>query len=129
MSEVTQKKITEYPPRDFSKGFDDRVHIVDEKTGRLIKYQPYARHSHGTDLLFERPIGSGNCFRENGTECGRWDIKAWKQTHDTHIETAPLPVNKQEAQEQELAALRAELAALKSKNEPKAETQSVAQKK
>ena len=65
-SEAEAPKIIESPERDWTKGFDDRVHVRDAKTGRVIRVQDYAKHFNGSQVMYERPIGSGNMFRENG---------------------------------------------------------------
>ncbi len=108
-------KVIEHPQLDESTGFDYRTHIRDSKTGRLHRVQNYARHSRGTDVLLERPVGSGNCFHENGTSAGNWDTTGWKKLSDTHKAAAPQALNREDelmqrndALEKELAALRAE---------------------
>ncbi len=106
-------KVIEHPQRDESTGFDNRVHIKDAKTGKLIRIQHYARHAKGAEILFERPIGSGNCFFENGVSAGRWDLTQWAKISDNHIEVAAAPANQMEHLEQQNAALTAELSALR----------------
>lgn len=133
---VQQKpKPVEVPARDFDTGFDYRTHIRDAKTGRLIILQPYSRHSNGEQVLLERPIGSGNCFAENGEPAGRWKFETagkeakWTKLSDTHDATAKNPsVNpvedlraENEALKAERAARDAELAAREVASQPKAQ--------
>lgn len=110
-------KVTEHPQLDTSTGFDNRVHIKDAKSGKIIRLQHYARHSQGNEVLFERPIGSGNAFTENGNPVGRYDFKKWTKISDTHIAVAQPPANRTEELEQHNAALEQELAALKAEAE------------
>lgn len=66
------QEVVESPPRDPSVGFDLRVEIFDSRTGRLIKHQPYVRHSHRErGVVYER---GGKYFYENGQEA---DVKDW----------------------------------------------------
>lgn len=118
------KPIKEFPPRQFGSSgeqiFDNRVHIRDESTGRLVKVQPYAYHAFDQMKLWERPIGSGNMFDANGKEIGNWKQTKggrWEKHADTHIAAklfheikAPEDLAKRNAQlEQELEALKAEI--------------------
>ncbi len=138
------RAVKEHPEVDPSTGFDMRTHIIDANTGRLIRLQTYARHAKGDKVLFERPIGSGNCWYENGQSAGRWTFKdhdgnlEWKQVSKEHVATKAAPVNHAEDLEQrnetleaELEALRAELAAQQAHQSEKqqAHTQAQAQKK
>jgi hypothetical protein len=115
--------VVEQPPYDPSTGFDYRVHVKDAKTGRLIRLQHYARHAHGGEVLLERPIGSGNCFYENGVPAGRYRFQDAKgkpckeKISEDHIEVAAAPASYQEALEQDNEALRAELEALKAEKQ------------
>src|SRR5665213_428083 len=72
------RPIKEFPPKQFGSGgeavFDNRVHIRDEATGRLIKKQHYARHTFGNKTIYERPVGSGNCFDAHGESIGQWKM-------------------------------------------------------
>ncbi len=124
MSSETKLKITEHPQYDASTGFDYRVHIKDAKTGKVIRLQHYARHTNGTAVLLERPIGSGNAFSENGAKAGRWDFKKWQKITDSHSEVAQPPANRTEELEQRNAALEQELAALRAESEVKHEAKS-----
>jgi hypothetical protein len=59
-----------------SQGFDLRTHIRDPKTGQVIKKQPYKLYIGKFDgsnvgKFYERPVGSGNLFYENGAVAGR----------------------------------------------------------
>jgi hypothetical protein len=121
-------KIKEHPEkptnRDGSPLFDNRVHIFNDKTGQLIGYQPYAEHVWGKDenmkRIFERPPNTGNAWNEKNEKIGRWEANpdgSWKKIADHHIETKAIPLNKAEALEMELEALRAENAALKASAE------------
>ncbi len=47
--------------------FDHRVSIRDPKTRRVIKYQPYRLRIKAGVKLYERPVGSGNMWLEDGT--------------------------------------------------------------
>ena len=109
--------ITEDPAHDPSTGFDYRTHIKDGKTGKLIRLQQYARHTRNAEVLLERPIGSGNCWYENGVPAGRWkfhqeknDVR-WEKLSDTHTAVRAAPANELEASQQENEILRRELAA------------------
>jgi len=46
--------------------FDLRTKIIDNKTKRIIKYQPYRLFVKGGTQKFERPVGSGNLWYSNG---------------------------------------------------------------
>jgi len=124
MTEATPaKKVIEHPVLDPSTGFDNRVHISDAKTGKLIRVQDYARHSRGEEVLYERPIGSGNCYYPNGQPAGRYAFKqegkemVWEKISDKHLDVAPAPASREEALEDKNAALEAELAALRAEAE------------
>ncbi len=117
LSYQPKAKVIEHPQRDASTGFDYRVHIKDATTGKLIRIQDYAKHMRGGEVLLERPIGSGNCFREGGQEAGRWDTEKWSKISDTHIEVAEAPANHMEALTQRNEALEREIAALKAEAE------------
>ena len=124
-AEAFQKgTVVEQPPYDPSTGFDYRVHIKDAKTGRLIRLQHYARHAHGGEVLLERPIGSGNCFHENGQPAGRYKFQDDKgkpckeKVSEKHLEVAAAPASYLESVEQELDSVRAELEALKAEKKP-----------
>ncbi len=121
MTEQQKAQAAEHPQLDESTGFDYRTHISDSRTGKLVRLQHYTRHARGTEVLLERPPGSGNCFNENGTPAGRYSFVTkgretmWEKVSDEHIATKPAPANhmeeltqRNEALEQELAALRAE---------------------
>lgn len=112
------QKVVEHPQRDESTGFDYRVHIRDAKTGRLTRIQHYARHSRGGEVLLERPVGSGNCFFENGELAGRWDLVKWAKLSDKHLEVAAAPMNREEELEEQNEMLRLELEALKAEHQP-----------
>lgn len=110
-------KVVEQPQRDHSTGFDYRTHIKDAKSGKIIRLQHYAKHSRGTEVLLERPIGSGNMFTENGVAAGRWDIKGWTKISDKHVDAPQPPANRVEELEQHNEALQRELAALQAERE------------
>jgi hypothetical protein len=48
------------------KGFDYRVQVKDPKTGKVIKYQPYAMVIENGITKLERPIKSGIWYHPNG---------------------------------------------------------------
>lgn len=50
--------------------FDSRVHIRDER-GNLVLVQPYKLHVISGSKYYERPVGSGNLWLENGQPAGR----------------------------------------------------------
>ncbi len=121
MSAELQAKIIEQPPLDETTGFDYRVHIKDAKTGRIVRVQHYARHARGGEVLLERPVGSGNCYTENGKPAGQWNFQdkagkpVWEKIGEKHIDVAVEAASredelsaKNEALELEIAALRAE---------------------
>jgi hypothetical protein len=118
--EQIKPKIVEHPALDESTGFDYRVHIKDSKTGKLIRLQHYAKHAKGDEVMFERPIGSGNAYTPNGEPAGLWDFKQWKKLGDEHAEVAQPPANRQEELEQQNAALEAELSQLRAEAAKKA---------
>ncbi len=135
-AELPQKKVIEHPQLDPSTGFDYRTHIKDAATGKLIRIQNYARHARGGEVLLERPVGSGNCFAENGESIGRFRfVTEGKETipqkiSDDHIEVAPAPTNHMEDLTQRNSALESELAALRAEAEAarKAQKQATVQK-
>lgn len=51
--------------------FDLRTHIRDKK-GRLVATNTYRCHIVNGSKFFERPVGSGNLWFEDGTAAGRW---------------------------------------------------------
>jgi hypothetical protein len=66
------QSIIESPPRDESTGFDLRTEIKDQRTGRIIRSQPY-------DIVIDRVLGQmfkrgGKYFRLNGTEVKNYGI-------------------------------------------------------
>lgn len=115
-----------------TQGFDMTVTHRDQKTGVVVKKDPYRlRILKGADggrvKLFERPVGSGNLYNRWGKPFGRWvepTKKGEVAKHDpdaAHIAfEAPLTEDqkvarsliesqaKNAALEQELAQLRAE---------------------
>ena len=115
--------IEEHPPRDWSRGFDTRVHITDAKTGRLLKFQPYKLHVVGGVEYYERPVKSGNLFYPDGKVAGRWvegpNKQMYADTNAEHIEfvAAESEWQTEDAVRSENEALRAELAALKKDKE------------
>ena len=115
----TKQKIVEHPEFDPSTGFDYRTHIKDAKTGKLIRIQTYARHARSGEVLLERPVGSGNCFSENGEPAGRWNLTKWEKISDDHIAVKAAPANREEDLEQRNAILERELAALKAESQMK----------
>jgi hypothetical protein len=128
-------KVVEHPQLDESTGFDYRVHIKDVKTGNLIRIQNYTRHAKAGDVLLERPVGSGNCFYENGRPAGRYqfiqhktDVE-WKKISDDHIEVAPAPANREEALAQHNEMLEREIASLRAEVEKKQTQGTTAQKR
>lgn len=62
-----QKKLIESWSRN-DQGFDTRVHIVDPKTGQLLKFQPYRREVHNGAVTYYRRDESGRerRFSESG---------------------------------------------------------------
>jgi hypothetical protein len=70
MQEQIKQEVVESPQRDPQVGFDMRVEIVDAKTGKLLKYQPYVRHAHrDKGVVYER---DGKFYYENGIENPNW---------------------------------------------------------
>lgn len=124
--------VVENPPKPHGQNgeplFDNRVRIVNEKTGAIVRYQPYAHHIFGDNKmeLLERPIGSGNMFNRMGMNIGQWkmgDNGAWKKISDSHLDIRlDVPITKEdallaknEALEADLKAIRAEKEALEKK--------------
>lgn len=133
MSQETPK-ITEHPEKPHGQNdeplFDNRVSVFNEKTGKLIKYQPYACHVWGKDdsktTLYERLPGTGNMFNDKGDAIGRWESKgdgSWNKVSNEHTASKSLPINRKEAIEAELEATKAELAALKAEHGDKPRSQ------
>ena len=131
MEPQVKAKVIEHPQRDETSGFDYRVQVKDAKTGKMIRLQHYTRHTKGEQVLLELPVGSGNCFLENGEPAGRYKFHVpkdsrevvWEKISDKHVEVAAAPIDqmdylaqKNEALEKELAALRAEAEALAKKH-------------
>ena len=110
-------KVIESPQLDPTAGFDLRTHIKDAKTNKLIRLQPYARHARNDEVLYERPIGSGNCYHENGVPAGNWkfhqqkDDVRWEKVSDKHVATKAAPVDHLEEAYQKIEMLERELAA------------------
>lgn len=119
------------PNAQESAGFDLRTHIFD-KRGRLTGKNPYRLHVRNGERLFERPVGSGNLWYENGDPAGRVEVTisadARTQTKKFHIGaehkayTAPLTgAEKLHFEHEELkaktAAMEAELAAIRAERE------------
>lgn len=121
-------KIVEHPPKpqgvEGEPMFDNRVKIFNEKTGKLIAYQPYTMHMAGKQVLLERPPGSGNMFNLQDEPIGRWKFSGtgggtWEKFSDSHIDVKPMVLDEKEALRERLETTEAELAALKAEREPK----------
>lgn len=127
-------KVIEAPQLDETSGFDYRTHISDAKTNRLIRLQPYTKHAKGSEVMLERPPGSGNCYHENGQPAGRWSITVegretvWKKVSDKHAEVPAAPASQAEAQAQRIEALELELAAREAELEAATRPQTLGQK-
>lgn len=127
MSQQNKLEVIEHPAR-VGTGFDLRTHILDAKTGEMIRIQPYRRFCEGRSVYFERPKMSGNLFYESNEPAGRriqdkdgnWIIDT-KLEHVDFIAPKTHLVKAQEVFE-ENAALRAELAALKAEKDAKLES-------
>lgn len=52
-------------------GFDLRTLVRDERSGEILKNEPYTLHNEGGIEYFESPKGSGNLFYRNGEPAGR----------------------------------------------------------
>lgn len=95
--------------------FDLRTHIRNEKTGQLLKAQPYRLHYINDKKLYERPAGSGNVFYESGEKAGRF-VKGKHEDSEPHIAyTAPVSDDKKinaviADKDAEIAALKKQLA-------------------
>jgi len=118
--------VIEHPPHNPAEGFDRRVHIMDAKTGKLIKYQPHTLHIVGGNEYYEFPVSSGNLFYRSGEKAGRWlkTENGWGAvTTAEHVEFAtPLTEDQSiAALNEKNAALEAELAALKAERSEKKE--------
>lgn len=129
---MAEQEILEHPRKPMGENgeplFDGRVHISNEKSGRLIRYQPFALHVFGSEKteLRERPIGSGNMFDPTGKAIGNWSFDkgtgTWAKTSDVHTAVKlHVPINKVEALSAENEALRAELDAIRADKETKKE--------
>lgn len=123
MNEETKEKKT---------GFDLIVTHRDEKTGAVIRKDPYILRvcgKPGTDArerYWERPAGSGNLWDKKGQPAGRWDKS--KPEGERFIKGAQhtaweAPLTQDQKIAKENAALKAELAALKAEQDKKQPTQ------
>lgn len=121
---LQDKPIKEFPPKQYGSGgeavFDNRVHIRDSDSGRLVKKQHYAKHTFGNTTLYERPIGSGNMFGHSGEPIGNWKPTSdgrWEKILASHKDApayekvlAPEDlVQRNYELEAEIAALKADL--------------------
>lgn len=62
--------VIESPARDPLTGFDLRVVIKDARTNKVIRTQPYLRHSdRNKGVVYER---DGKFYHENGKEAKNW---------------------------------------------------------
>lgn len=104
-------------------GFDLQVTFRDEKTGQIIKTNPYCLrivgNPDGTRMrLWERPVGSGNIWNKKGEPAGRW-INGKFAKGEPHIAfEAPLTEDQKLAKslvdkDARIAALEKELQSLK----------------
>lgn len=110
------------------KGFDTKVTHRDPRTGQIVRRDPYikrvcSKEGGGVARYFERPAGSGNLWDKQGNPVGRWDgskpegeryLKnaahiAWERPKTEDEKLAAELISR----EQENAALKAELAAMK----------------
>lgn len=120
-------QINEHPPKPEGQNgeplFDNRVQIYNEKTGKMVRYQPYAYHVFGEDKveLFERPVGSGNMFDKMGRNIGSWkkdEDGNWKKCSDAHLDVKlDLPVTKEDALMAKNETLEAELKSIRAEKE------------
>jgi len=113
-------KVIEHPVRQEGI-FDHRTHIRNSVTGRLVAHQPYSTHFVGDKTLMERPLGSGNMFTPHGEPAGRYEMRDGHlvKVSDTHTDISAR--SEVRTIEDENAALRAELAALKAETQAKTE--------
>lgn len=123
-------------------GFNLLVTYRDEKTGLVVKSDPYTLRVTGESgsserqRLWERPKNSGNLFDKKGNPCGRWEyeektvkgktIKTGKYNPDAeHIAFVPPPTKDQLLAQQltekdvKIAELEREMAAIKAEKEKK----------
>lgn len=132
---MEKEKVVEHPPKphgaDGEPMFDSRVKIVNEKTGKILAYQPYVMHTFGEAnvVIYERPPGSGNMFNAQGESIGRYEFKkdsggTWSKFSDDHIATKPHPIDEKEALRERLETTEAELAALKAERDDKSQKNS-----
>lgn len=114
-----------------AKKFDLKVHDFDRR-GRLLGKNPYRCHVRDGSKYFERPVGSGNLFFENGEPAGRVITKLsddgttiskrfdFKAEHIDYV-MPPTGAEKLSAEYEALkaknAAIEAELAALRAESE------------
>lgn len=108
-------------------GFDLRVQVRDDKTGEVVRHQPYKLRIEKQTRYYERPVGSGNLFYEGGNEAGRWvklpSGQMGPDTTATHVQwTAPLEgaeklFSDNEKLKQQYETLRAELEAIQREKE------------
>lgn len=111
--------------------FDLRVVLRDPKTGRVVKHQPYRRRVVKGVTTYERPVGSGNLWYENGDSAGRWVVEEGKPGRQDetvkHVQWTPPPTedqivqNKLATQERAILELERKLALAEAKTEVKAE--------
>jgi hypothetical protein len=72
------------------KRFDLQVTHRDNKTGKVIRNNPYIARvikaeDGGKTTVFERPAGSGNLWDKKDAPVGRWENGSWKK-EATHVE-------------------------------------------
>lgn len=117
------------------KKFNIQVTYRDERTGRVIKTDPYICRviqtaDGGKGKVWERPAGSGNLFNSKNEPIGRWvvDPKTKKGKHDPdaqHVKfTAPETADQKLARslnekDARIAELEKEMASIKSENKKK----------
>lgn len=134
------------------KGFDLTVTHRDEKTGQVIRTEPYILRvigevgSNEKTRLWERPAGSGNLFDKKGNAVGRWvyedkivkgkKVRTGKFEPDVeHVEFVAPQTEDQKLRQQltedkaKIAELERELAAVRMEKEKKSAPIQPTQKK
>ena len=103
--------------------FDLTTHIRDPKTKLVVKKNLYTLRVQKGMQLFERPVGSGNCWYLSDEPAGRW--VNGKHLKDAKHVAFKLPETQDEKLAREMIAvktrnkmLEAELEAIKREQEP-----------
>jgi len=94
--------------------FDLKVQHRDAKTGRITEVNPYRLHIKGNKKYYERPVGSGNLWFEDGTPANAHKEYTAPLTNDQKMAAEfSAKDSKIRATEEKLAASEKELKEIK----------------